>query len=267
MLGLRRALHRALWSCSRLSGKSGNAFLYGAVGLLRAAELEEAGLEEWRDFSVSAPEVDAGLFPDERRFYARVLRPSDRVLIVGCGAGRDLIALGASGFRVDGIDRSPALVDATRAHLARRGVRASVRTADARDVELDELYDAVIFSNGCYSFIRSAATRIATLRRVGAHLAPGGRIILSHHPFKGQSRIGHAIIRVSARMGRVDWSPEPGDVFSRRAFGGPLRYRHDFAPAALAAECDAAGLRVVLDQEPLDVLRFTAVVPSGRPPA
>src|SRR5206468_721188 len=42
----------------------------------------------------------SGLTDWEAAFYPRFLRPEDRVLLVGCGRGRDLLALRERGYRV-----------------------------------------------------------------------------------------------------------------------------------------------------------------------
>ena len=126
VLGVSRALlYRTLWACSGLHGHLGNAFLYLATGLLRSEDLDAAARGEWIDYSVSNEDVDAGLSRDERQFYTRHLHPGDRVLIVGCGAGRDLLALHRLGYRVDGLDHSDAVIDLARTHLARHGVTAT----------------------------------------------------------------------------------------------------------------------------------------------
>ncbi len=99
VLGVSRAsLYRALWASSALPGQLGNAFLYLAAGLLRADDLDAAARDEWIDFSISNEDVDAGLSRDERQFFESHLRSGDRVLLVGCGAGRDLLALGRLGI-------------------------------------------------------------------------------------------------------------------------------------------------------------------------
>jgi SAM-dependent methyltransferase len=266
MLGLGRgSLYRALWTCSRVGGKPGNAFLFVAAGLLRADDLQAAALEEFRDFGTSALEVDEGLYVNEKQFYARVLPPSGRVLVAGCGAGRDLIALRALGYDAEGLDPLPAMVDHARAHLARRGMTAPIHTSTVQDAVLEGSYDAVILSNGCYSFIRTARARVATLRRLGPCLSAGGCVIFSYFPFTRQSALGRWLIRTSARLARADWSPEPGDVFSRHSAGERiLRYRHDFTREELAGECTAAGLRIVAEQERIGTLRFAAAVPVDR---
>ena len=256
---MRHALYRLLCACGSVPGKMGNAFLYAAVGLRRASELDAGSLAEWNTFTISNAEVDSGLEHDERQFYSRFLRPSDRVLLVGCGGGRDLVALCSMGYEVSGIDLSPAAVETARSHLARRGMTAQLRVGAVQRVEIEGRHDVVIFSLGSYSCIRGAQARIDTLGRIRRRLAPGGRILFSYYPFTKQSRIGRWLVRTSARLSGADWRPERGDVFSRHGYTTRvLRYRHDFTPDEFARECAAAGLRVIADEAGVDILRFAA---------
>jgi 2-polyprenyl-3-methyl-5-hydroxy-6-metoxy-1,4-benzoquinol methylase len=259
VLGVSRAsLYRALWACSGLHGHLGNAFLYFATGLLRAENLDAAARGEWIDYSISNEDVDAGLSRDERQFYTRHLRPGDRVLIVGCGAGRDLLALHRLGYHVDGLDHSDTVIDLARKHLARHGLTASVRAGAIQSAALDGQYDVVIFSDGCYSLIRSASARTSALTRIGKHLAPRGRVLISYHGVTQQSAAGLWMLRTTARAAGADWSPENGDVFWRHRPGSVLRYRHHFTQEALAGEIDAAGFCIV-EQNREGSFQFAAV--------
>src|SRR5438128_11140539 len=49
----------------------------------------------------------------------KVFRPGNRILELGCGTGRDAVALAQRGIRVDATDVSPAMIAATRARLLR----------------------------------------------------------------------------------------------------------------------------------------------------
>jgi SAM-dependent methyltransferase len=230
-----------------------------AAGLLRRDELQAATVDQYRSFNVSAFEVDAGLSHAETIFYGRFLRERDRILLPGCGTGRDLIALKLLGYEVTGLEPVPEVVAMAREHLARRGVSAPVETGLIQTAKLEGQYDAVIFSNGCYSLLQGASVRTATLRRVAAHLAPAGRILVSYHPARCQSALGRWLTRAVSRLSSADWTPEPGDTFSRDLFvPGLIRYHHAFQPGEFARECGAAGLAVVADEMFSEGYRFAA---------
>lgn len=243
-------MYRALLSASHALYKAGNGCLFTAAGLLRRDELQAASVDQYRKFNVSAVDVDAGLSPAEEDFYGRFLRARDRVLLAGCGTGRDLIGLQVRGYDVTGLEPVAEVVALAKQHLARRGIVAPVETGLIETAVLRGPYDAVIFSNGCYSVVQSSAVRIAALRRVAEHLAPGGRVLVSYHPAARQSRIGRWLTRAAVRLSGSDWVPETGDTFSRDVFvPGLVRYHHGFAPGEFAHECDAAGLTLLADEQ------------------
>lgn len=257
----RRLAYRALLAFAHAAHKLGNGALFTAAGLLRRDELQTASVEQYRIFNLSDLEVDGGLTSSERNFYPRFIEPGGRVLLVGCGTGRDLIALQELGYDVVGLEPITALVEIARQHLARRGSAARVRAGLVQSAELGGPYDAAIFSNGCYSFMPGTAERIAALRRVAGHLSRRGRIIATYypHPPVPQSAAGRWLTRAAARLSGADWTPERGDTFSRdSALRDIVRYHHAFAPAEFAAECEQAGLQVIADEPSADGQMFAA---------
>jgi SAM-dependent methyltransferase len=260
----RAAAFRVLLSCAHGLYKAGNGCLIVAAGLLRRAELQAAAIDQYRDFNLTAIEVDAGLSPTERHFYARFLRDRDRVLLAGCGSGRDLIALRSMGYDVSGLEPVSELVELARGHLTRHGLSAAVHAGLIQTAHLEGPYDAVIFSNGCYSFLQGSDVRVATLQRVARHLARDGRVIVSYLPARHQSRLGRWLARASARVGSADWVPEPGDTFARDlCVPGLVRYHRAFQPEEFARECQAAGLDVLADELFGEGLRFAAAAASA----
>jgi SAM-dependent methyltransferase len=256
---VRAAIYRALLASAHGFYKAGNGCLFVAAGLLRRDELQSASVDQYRRFNVSEFDVDSGLSPAEQLFYSRFLRHKDRVLLVGCGTGRDLIALQLAGHDVTGLEPVPEVVELARQHLARRGLSALVQTGLIQSAELGGRYDAIIFSNGCYSLLQGSAVRIATLSRVAQHLTPAGRVIVSYHPATAQSRLGRWLTQTAARFSGGDWVPEQGDTFSRDIYvPGLIRYHHAFEPRDFARECEAAGLTLLGDEMFSEGYRFAA---------
>ena len=264
---VRSTAYRLLLALARVfyiagQGRAGNGALFTAAGLLRRAELQAGSVEQYRRFNVSADDVDEGLTSSEADFYGRFIseQPTPaRILLVGSGTGRDLLGLQARGYEVTGLEPGEEAVAIARQHLARRGTAAAIRTGLVQTAELGGPYDAVIFSNGCYSFLQGSAVRIAALVRVAAHLSPHGRIIVSFFPVTRQSPIGRWLTRMSARASRADWTPEDGDTFTRdAAVANLIRYHHAFAPREFAAECEHAGLRVLAEESSQDGQWFAA---------
>jgi len=261
---LRASLYAALWRLSAMLARASTACACLAAGLLRRDDLRAAMQRQFSDFGASPDEVDEGLNPFEVRVYTKWLPPSGRVLLVGSGAGRDLIGLARLGYAVAGIEQAPDLVDASRGHLARRGITACVRTGFVEAIEIEGEYDAVIFAPSCYSNMRSSEVRVATLRRLRTHLAPGGRIVINYIATGSPSRLATTLVRVSAAIAMAGWRPEAGDSFSFRRLAPDVPYFfHTFLPADVARECASAGLRPIGEECPPDRSHCIVVQKDG----
>lgn len=109
---------------------------------------------------------------DHNAWYHRLLLAhapagAERVLDVGCGAGTLARAVAARVRQVDGIDRSPAMIEAAR---AAGPANASFQLADALTVDVpDGGYDAVLSSSVLHHLPLADA-----LPRMARWLKPGG---------------------------------------------------------------------------------------------
>lgn len=224
---------------------------HAAAGLTRLEDVRGAiARQPENDGVVERDEgyVTSGLAPWEAAFYLRFLRPDDRILLVGCGRGRDLLALRERGYRAEGLELVRERADAARALLAGRGLSADVADGSIETAALRGPYDAVVFAWFCYSLIPGAATRITVLRRVAAQLAPAGRILLSYIPCDAPPR--RAAIRVArlvARASGADWRAEAGDVLWVSGRHRIANYTHLHWPGTVAAEARAAGLTLAFE--------------------
>ena len=242
---------------------------HAAVGLLRHADLDCGREVAWKRFGeLQAADVTFTLMGWEEDFYGRFLGRNDRVLVVGCGTGRDLLGLLERGYRAEGLDVVAACVETARANLERRGHRAPLHVGPIETATLDGAFDAVIFSWYCYSYIPERRARVATLRRVGAHLAPGGRVLICYirrsEPWRP---VAPWISRVTAWLSRSDWRPELGDVVAFEWGTTSARYEHAFLGDEIEAEARAAGFDVAFhDRQEEGLLVLTiAGVPARTP--
>ena len=170
---IRSAVYGLLWRGCELFRRASSACGYAAAGLLRGQDLQTAMRIQFRDFGASPDEVDEGLNPVRAPRLHQWLRPSGRVLLVGCGAGRDLIGLHRLGYHVTGLEQAPDAAENARQHLERVGLTASVHAGSIESAELEHEYDAIVFASSCYSNMRGSALRIATLARLRSHMSPG----------------------------------------------------------------------------------------------
>jgi SAM-dependent methyltransferase len=261
---VRRVLVGALCGLARTLDRGVTVCTFLAAGLLRFDTLGRHMAANWQAFGLQQTEADvaAGLFEWEKEFYGRFLRPADRVLLVGCGSGRDLVPLLEQGHRVEGLEPVAVCADMARARVARHGLTAAIHTADITTTHPAGLFDVVIFSWCCYSYLPLRVRRLAVLRSVRDHLAPGGRILISYiraHP--APRRLPWRLARLASQLSRADWRPEYGDVFVARHDTGGIHFEHRFQPAEIEAEARGAGLSVAFHDQASD--GNIVLVPSG----
>lgn len=241
-----------LFSSGRVLSAASSLTFCAAAGLARLEDVRASIQLSW-DSQASMeeePYIHSGFFDWEREFYPPFLKGDDRVLVIGCGTGRDLLALLEQGFRAEGLDCGPRVTEIARRVLAQRGLTAPVVTGPIETTPLSGLFDAVIFSWFCYCYIPGAASRVAVLAKVKGHLGPGGRILISYIPFEPSRR--HQLLTVTrlvARLSGSDWRPEPGDLVVHDRAGRYLsHFEHQFTEAEIEGEARAAGLSVASHQ-------------------
>ena len=102
-----------------------------------------------------------------------------RVLDVGCGVGRWSAMLALRGARVTGIDLSPTMIHEARrrANALDIGERCRFLVQDLAELDAGEQFDFVLGVTVLQHILDRDAWR-AAMRRMTAHLAPGGRMVL-----------------------------------------------------------------------------------------
>jgi SAM-dependent methyltransferase len=217
-----------------------------AAAALPRKEREEALARRWSDLGADQAAEPAGLLAWEATFYLPRLRPVDRILLVGCGSGRDLVPLLERGHVVDGLDVARSAVEAGRRLLAGLGLQAALHLGSIEDATLDSRYDVVVFSWLCYGFIPGAPARVRALGNARRHLADGGRVLVSYARREGPASLASRLGGLACRLLGTDFTPEPGDllVVSDLPDGFRLHHERSFTGEEVEREARAAGLAV-----------------------
>lgn len=123
--------------------------------------------------------TDVGLWTSEKYAIGNYVDKSDRILDVGCGAGRTTLAMDKLGFHtVLGIDLNPAMIEAARTLAP----TLKFRIGDATDLaSQDNRFDAVLFSFNGVMTIPGRDNRIKAFREIHRVLRPTGVFIFTTH--------------------------------------------------------------------------------------
>lgn len=120
-----------------------------------------------------------GLEVWEEEFFGHVWRRPARLLVVGCGAGREAIALTQYGFSVVGIDVIPGLIAAAREQAELRGVQVVFEVKAPHDLAYPaQSFDAVLCSQRVYNLTPTRRRRIELLRGLERLMTPDGILVL-----------------------------------------------------------------------------------------
>jgi tellurite methyltransferase len=110
---------------------------------------------------------------DWAREIARLVRPGDAVLDLGCGEGRDSVFFAGLGAAVTGVDLSTDGLAKARRLARQRGVRVRWIEGDMTEALPAGRFD-LIFSCGTIHYVPRAGRR-PLFRRLAAMTRPGGR--------------------------------------------------------------------------------------------
>ena len=124
----------------------------------------------WANFNLDGPEI---------AFFRSYVAAGQPALDVGCGSGRLLVPWVADGLDVDGVDASADMIEACRAAARAAGREAALYVQCTHRLDLPRRYGAIV-NCGAFGLGGNRADDIEGLRRVLAHLRPGGVLALDY---------------------------------------------------------------------------------------
>lgn len=140
-----------------------------------------------------------GLWPSEERLCREYFPPGAEVLDIGCGTGRTTIPLSQMGYRVVGIDLSPAMI--RRAEALSAGLDPQYLVMDATDLRFpDGTFDVALFSYNGIELIQGREGKRQAIREAHRTLKPGGVLIFTTHSLFALNRFAPFRARLFLRF-------------------------------------------------------------------
>ncbi len=160
-------------------------------------------------------------FGDDIQFYLNSIESAgDPVLELGCGTGRILRPIANAGFRVTGVDSSPAMLEQARA--ASKSSQKQKRLITLHEGKMEEAnvapggpFGIVLFSLNGLLHLSDPALQIQALRSAHAALDPRGQLLIDvfNPTLDVLQMLGHGVTHEGV------WTREDGtqvDKFSAR---------------------------------------------------
>jgi len=99
---------------------------------------------------------------------------ANRLLDIGCGAGRHLLALARRGYELTGIDLSPEMIDFVQDQARQEHLSVTAAVGDLRHLTVTGTFDAAYCFMDTFRFLLTNDEILAHLRAVADRLTPGG---------------------------------------------------------------------------------------------
>ncbi|MFB3921325.1 MAG: cyclopropane-fatty-acyl-phospholipid synthase family protein [Terriglobia bacterium] len=105
------------------------------------------------------------------------LSPGSKVLDAPCGHGRHTLEFASRGYRMTGVDYSPAFLDMARTEAARRKLDVTWERRDMRELPWQDEFDGAFCIGGSFAYFTDEGNA-AFVNSVAHALKPGGRFAL-----------------------------------------------------------------------------------------
>jgi SAM-dependent methyltransferase len=141
------------------------------------------------------------------RFFWRELiaRQGEPVLDVGCGTGRLLLDYLQQGIDIDGVDNSPEMLALAAAKGAALGLQPVLYEQRVEALDLPRRYPLILVPSSSLQLVTEPAAAAEAIRRLFAHLLPGGVLAASIMTFQdGQEPLDSGLNLVAERKRESD---------------------------------------------------------------
>jgi len=159
--------------------------------------------------------TEKGLTAEEKVIADKFMRKGS-ALDVGCGTGREALALGKIGFKVTAIDISNNMVNIAKRIAKHQNI--TFKTSDILDYN-EMQFDNVIFFNNIFEQIPTYEGRIKSLDKAYTLLKKGGIFVLTTHSIFVPGKYGYDYAQAIGRA---------LNFYAKRIFGKDIEERNPF---------------------------------------
>jgi SAM-dependent methyltransferase len=124
----------------------------------------------WANFNVDGPEIE---------FFRAFVAAGQPALDVACGTGRLLVPWVAAGLDVDGVDASADMITACAEAAHTVGATPGLYVQPVHRLDVPRRYGTIVMCGG-FGLGGTRQQDVDRLRRMFAHLRPGGRLALDY---------------------------------------------------------------------------------------
>lgn len=137
------------------------------------------------DYTRAVREI--GLWESEKMMIKKYFNPENRILDIGCGAGRTTIGLYKLGYHlVEGLDLSEAMIVQAKKISKELNYNITFRVGDAACLDYDnKTFNATLFSFNGIMQIPGRENRIKVLKEIRRILKPKGYFLFTTHDRDG----------------------------------------------------------------------------------
>ena len=116
----------------------------------------------------------------DHAYYKNVIAKNGGVALdIGCGTGRLLRSYLRAGLRVEGVDVAAYMLTQCRRLAAADGLEVTLYHQPMQALDLPDKYATIYIPCGSFACVMDRRQSLEALRRLKAHLAPGGELVFN----------------------------------------------------------------------------------------